>query len=111
MLHSSKKVRQVCCQWPRGKGDPLSSSRGDRIGGRDASINLRDEGDCGCMRKDSCASAEPCTGLSPYTSGEGPATESGAPEIGAEDEDGSSRNVSLGLRVVCEILCADARPV
>lgn len=74
------------------------------------SINLRDdEGDCGCMRKDSCAPPDDCTGLSPYISDESPVTVDGA--IEAEDDDGSSRNVSLGLREVDEIRCADARPV
>jgi hypothetical protein len=38
-------------------------------------------------------------------------TVGGAIAIEVEDEDGSSRNVSLGLREVGEILCADARPV
>jgi hypothetical protein len=55
MLHRGIKVRKCHCQWPRGKGvnDSLSSSRGGKIGGRDVSMYLRDEGDCGCMRKDS----------------------------------------------------------
>jgi len=92
--------REIHYQRPRGKGfnGSLSSSRADRIGGR------------GCIRKDSCAPADDCAELSPYISGEGPVTVGGALVIEAEDEDGSSRNVSLGLRGVDEIRCADTRP-
>jgi len=108
-----KKVRESHCQRPRGKGvkGSLSSSRRDRSGGREESINLRDDvGDCGCMRRDSCALPDDCAELSPYMSGEGPVTVVGAIVIDAETDDGSSRNVSLGLREVGEIRCADARP-
>lgn len=75
------------------------------------SINLRDdEGDCGGMRKDSCAPADDCAAVSPYNSDEDPVTD-GSTVTEREDEDGSSRNISLGLREVGEIRCADARPV
>lgn len=58
------------------------------------------------MRKDS----DDCAAVSPYNSGEDPAR-GGTTVTGREDEDGSSRNISLGLREVGEIRCADARPV
>ena len=112
MLHRGGKVRESHCQRLRGKGvnGSLSSSRSGRIGGREESINLRDDdGDCGCRRKDSCA-PDAWTELSPYISGEGPVTTGGAMAIDADVDDGSSRNVSLGLREVGEIRCADARP-
>lgn len=62
------------------------------------------------MRNSNWPPADNCTELSPYTSGGVPVTVGCAIAIEAEDEDGSSRNVSLGLREFCEIRCADTRP-